>query len=129
VVPDSAADRAGMRTGDRVVQADNVLMQNWDEWRQYVRERPEQLVQLQVEREGRTIYLALIPERIFEEQEQYGRAGIAPQLPDWPEDMIREIDYGFFGSIQEAGAKTWDTTVLILSSLKKMITAQAGKPS
>jgi len=52
VVSGSAAERAGLRPGDRVTHADGRALANWDELVQTVRRRPGQPLRLTVERAG-----------------------------------------------------------------------------
>lgn len=129
VVPDSPAAQAGFATGDIVVETDGIVMNDWESWRQYIRQHPEQSVSVRVDRDGTRLDLVLVPEAVDEEGVQIGRAGIAPQVPEWPEDMIRDVHYGAIGSIQQAGIKTWETAGLILGSLKKLVTGMVSTKS
>jgi len=47
--------------------------------------------------------------------------GMSVQIPEWPEGMIRKMEYGPLEAATQAFKKTWDTTVLILDSVKKMM--------
>lgn len=129
VVPGSPAEQAGFIAGDAVVEVDGIAMRDWETWRQYIRDNPGDRIVISVEREGVVENLVLIPEVIEEEGMQIGRAGIAPQPPEWPEEMVREVHYGLIGSVQQAGVKTWETTGLILGSLKKLVTGMVSTKS
>lgn len=129
VVPGSPAAEAGFLAGDEVVEVDGATMPDWESWRQYIRQHPEQPISITVNREGTDIDLVLIPEAVDEEGVQIGRAGIAPQVPEWPESMVRDVQYGFLGSVQQAGIKTWETGGLILGSLKKLVTGMVSTKS
>jgi regulator of sigma E protease len=129
VVPGSAAAEAGFLAGDEVITVDGAAMADWESWRQYIRSHPGQPISTRVNRDGISLELVLVPEAVEEEGAQIGRAGIAPQVPEWPQDMMREVHYGVLGSIQQAGIKTWDTGGLILGSLKKLVTGMVSTKS
>lgn len=129
VVPDSPAASAGFVAGDEVITVDGMVMPNWETWRQYIRQHPQQPISIRVEREGNEVSLVLVPEAVDEEGAQIGRAGIAPQVPEWPASMVRDVHYGLLGSVQQAGIKTWETGGLILVSLKKLITGMVSTKS
>src|SRR5690606_37284504 len=75
-----------------------------------------------LERAGRTLSITLTPDVREQDGRQVGfiGAGIAPF--EWPEHMVRQIDYNPLVAIPVAVVKNWDMTVLTLDSLKKMVT-------
>ncbi len=57
----SAADRAGFQAGDRIVALDGKPVRYWGEWVRYVRERPEQQIDVTVQRDDGTRASAVAP--------------------------------------------------------------------
>lgn len=58
VVPGSAAEQAGLRAGDRIVEVDDTAVESFNELRTFLgRKRPGDRIQLRVERDGKELEL------------------------------------------------------------------------
>jgi regulator of sigma E protease len=122
VVPGGAADRIGMVSGDLVLRADGVDLPLWMDWVEYVRERPEQAIELEYERDGELIQALIVPDREVDESgEAFGRVGLGVALPDMPPEMLREFDRGPLQALGASFERTGELTVFTLKSIKKMI--------
>lgn len=122
VVAGDPAENAGLIAGDRVLSADNIPMNDWSTWVSYVRARPGQTIEVEVLRGGGTFSTAIVPKRaVTEDGVAIGQVGMSVQIPEWPEGMIRKMEYGPLEAATQAFKQTWDTTVLILDSVKKMM--------
>ena len=122
VVAGSPAQLGGMQTGDLVVAADGQSMGTWQEWVEYVRQRPEESVSVLVERDNRQLILNITPERkLDDESHAYGYVGVGVAMPAWPESMQRTMQYGVVGAAVAAVGKTWKMSAFTLSSIKKML--------
>lgn len=118
----SPAQQAGLQPGDTVVRADGEPMNEWQQWVDYVRSRPGERIELQLEREGGRVTVDLVPEEhVAEDGSVYGLVGVVAEPPEWPEHMIRKVQYGPLAALSPAMVKTGETTVMILDSIKKMI--------
>ncbi len=128
IVPDGAAERAGLQGGDRIVAADGETVDSWNDWVEYVRERPEQTLQLIVLRGGVEVPLTLVPARKRDAGQEIGFIGASVQLPDQEQrDTMRVVvRYGLLEAAPAALGKTWEVTTLTLRTLWKML---AGKAS
>jgi regulator of sigma E protease len=125
VLPESPAERADLRAGDIVRSADGQLMPEWMDWVKYVRARPGQNMQLEVERGGQTLSLNITPKRIVTEAgEAQGQVGVSPVLPKFPEEMQRTYEYTLAGAFVAGVEKTWETSHFVLLSVKKLIFGQ-----
>ncbi len=125
VLPESPAEAAGLKSGDRVLSADGEPMPEWKHWVDYVRARPGQSMNLEVEREGEVIAVAITPKRIVnDEGEVHGQVGVSPVIPSWPEEMLREYHYSVPGAFVRAVEKTWETSHFVLISVKKLLLGQ-----
>lgn len=122
VLAGSAAERAGFKTGDRLIAMDGLTIEGWEEWVHYVRERPSQPIEAAVARDGDELVLTLTPEALTRENgEVLGRAGVSVELPKLPPEMVRRHHYNPVNAVGAALQETWDTGVFILLSMKKLI--------
>lgn len=85
---DSAAARAGVRTGDRIVAIGGKGIDRFDDLKVYAAMRPGEAVPLDIVRDGRTASLPLtigtLTERDrFGTEYRVGRIGIGPSAPVW----------------------------------------------
>ncbi|MFZ5653029.1 MAG: sigma E protease regulator RseP [Pseudomonadota bacterium] len=122
VEPGGPAALAGMQPGDRVLAADGQPIADWDAWVGYVRARPGQQIAVEVERQGRTLVLAITPQAVAEGAATHGRVGMAAAGVEWPERYRREVRFGPLQALGRGVAATWDNGAMILDSLGKMIT-------
>ncbi len=119
------ADRGGLRSGDRVLALDGAKLASWREFVEFVRAHAGQPVNMQVEREGRTVSLVIQPEVVSDNGASHGRigAGVAP-----PEEAVGEyyatVRYAPWTAFAKAVVKTWDMSILTLRMLWKMVTLQ-----
>jgi regulator of sigma E protease len=122
VVEGSPAQQAGLQSGDKLIRADGLDMSEWVDWVEYVRERPGQSIDLVYLRDGIEARTELIPAEKFDEQgKAYGQVGVAVQMPDWPEDLLRSYQYGPLAALQAAAERTWSMSMFTLEAIKKML--------
>ena len=128
LVAGGAGDRGGLRSGDQVVMADGTAISYWSQWVDYVRERPEQLIRVQVLRDGRELMLELVPEKTTDNGQQIGRIGAYVRLPSEEQraTMRVVVRHGLLEALPAALGKTWSVTTLTLRTLWKMVTGVAS---
>ena len=115
VISGGAADRAGLQQGDRVIAVNGEPVATWGEWVQQVSQAPGELLQLDVQRSGRTIGIAMTPDAVEAEGQTLGRAGVMV-------GGLREIRYGPVEAIPAAFSRLGQQTSMILGAIGKMIT-------
>ena len=128
VLPGSVAERAGLRSGDRVLAVDGEGVANWEAFVQQVRKRPGRDTSLDIERDGVKLAVRLRPESVRDEatQASIGRIGAAPRMPPGAEEEFALVRYGPVAALGLAASRTWDTTTFSLRVLGKMITGQVS---
>ncbi|KPJ94675.1 MAG: RIP metalloprotease RseP [Gammaproteobacteria bacterium SG8_11] len=124
---DGAAQRDGLRTGDRVVSVNGREVSLWEDWVDIVRNNPEQTLQVEIERDAMVEVIMLTPKRELTDQGEIGRIGAAPQVS---EEMINQyravVSYGPIKALWTAVTETWRMSVLTLRMLGKMIVGEVS---
>ena len=118
IAPESAAESAGLEVDDRIVSADGEKIEDWEQWVDYVRARPEQKIRVGVERQGKLISLDLTPARV---EGDIGKIGAGVRLQEMPEELKSRVQYGSGEALVNAVVKTWDMSTLTLRMLGKMV--------
>lgn len=121
VIVASPAEKAGLKTGDKILQVDDLPINDWQSWVEYVRERPAKPLQVSLERDSETSQITLIPELVEESGKSFGRVGVGVQAYTIPEDLIRSYNYSVVGAFVAGVNKTWETSGFVLLSVKKLI--------
>ncbi len=128
VTPDMPADRAGMRTGDRVAAIDGEPVQFWDDFVAAVRDRPGETITVAVDRNGTQLSLPVAVAAIDNGGEQIGQVGAGVQTyPDALIERVRVLErYGPIAALGAGIEKTWETSVLTLRMIGRMVTGDVS---
>ncbi|MFP1825825.1 sigma E protease regulator RseP [Lonsdalea quercina] len=122
IQPHSAAEKAGLQAGDRIVKVDGQLLSRWQQFVIAVREHPGERVELSVEREGETLTLTLTPDsKTVGKDKIEGFAGVIPRVTPLPEEYKTVRQYGPFSAVYEATDKTWQLMKLTVGMIGKLI--------
>ncbi len=123
VQKDSAAQKAGLQAGDRIVKVDRQVLANWRTFALQVRDNPGKPIALDIERAGAPVSLTLIPDtRSVGKGVEQGFAGVVPKVIPLPDEYKTIRQYGPFVAFYEAGDKTWQLMKLTVNMLGKLIT-------
>ncbi len=121
------ADRAGLREGDSIVSIEGREIETWSALVEAIRERPGVPLATRVERDGAQLELSVTPEVAEEGGERFGRIGIgAIDVPELREQMFTTVRYGPVEGLTRAIGKTWDTSVLTLKMIGRMLTGDVS---
>ncbi len=127
LIADAPAQQAGLQPGDRVTGVDAEPIRDWNEWVDYVRARPDQRLQVEIERDGIPISLELVPRSVEDHGETIGQIGAYVRQPaDMREVMRTEVRYGPLESMGKSMDKTWEMTALTLRTLWGMVSGKAS---
>ncbi|GGX89216.1 RIP metalloprotease RseP [Massilia dura] len=123
VDPAGAGARAGLRTGDQVVAMDGKPVVDIGAFSAAIRQAADRPVQLDVRRAGALVRVPVVPEAAS------GKDGVTVgkikvELLGRP-DMIVVAD-GPFGAVAKATRKVWDTSVLTVRMIGRMIIGEVS---
>jgi len=123
VQTDSAAQKAGLQAGDRIVKVDGQVLANWRIFAMQVRDNPGKPIALEVERAGSSVDITLTPDtKSVGKGKEQGFAGVVPKVIPLPDEYKTIRQYGPFVAFYEAGDKTWQLMKLTVNMLGKLIT-------
>lgn len=127
VVPESAAEIAGIVPGDTVISLNHQPITRWKDFTRIVTANPDQPLALMVLREGQTHELTLTPRlKVSDQGERVGFAGIAVKAPPLPDDLITREHLGPWDALVGGVHKTADTIGMTFQLLGKMIVGKLG---
>ena len=115
VQPDSAAEEAGMQAGDEVIEIEGNSVSTWMEFTEVIQVKPNESVNLVVQRGDHTENLTVTPNAVEIEEEgiEVGQVGV---LLAFEKSFTKTFTYGF--------TQTYETTTLIIKNLFMLVTGQ-----
>ncbi|HCZ9100589.1 TPA: sigma E protease regulator RseP [Klebsiella michiganensis] len=122
VQSDSAAQKAGLQAGDRIVKVDGQPLTQWMTFVNLVRDNPGRALVLDIERQGSPLSVTLTPDTKPTKGKAEGFAGVVPKVIPLPDEYKTVRQYGPFAAIAEATDKTWQLMSLTVRMLGKLIT-------
>ena len=141
VAEGSVAQRAGLQAGDRILHANGVQVQRWMDVVEVIRAHPGQTVQLDIERgdvrDGTSaLQIAVVPQAVAESgpknswpgtRKTAGKIGAGPKVDEaaW-QAMFVEVSYGPLEALAQSLRKTWETSVISLKMLGKMVIGEVS---
>ena len=127
VVAGSAAARAGLRSGDRVVAVAGKPVERWETFVEAIVARPDQTVDVDIARGNQQLTVSVRPDRITENGRTFGRIGVKPRIDPANIEKLRIlVRHGPFESIPLAVKKVWDMSVFSLKMMGRMLTGDVS---
>jgi len=126
LVEGEAGEQAGLLAGDRIVRVAGKRIDGWTQWVEIIRASPELELEVEVERGNQLIELRLTPALSeLPDGSRIGIIGAYVQQVDYdelvPREMRREVKYNVLSAIVPAITETYEKSVFVLVSIKKMI--------
>ena len=130
ILPNSAAEKAGFMTEDKIISIGGVTITDWEQVVNIVKTSPNKKLWFEIERAQKTLRVAAMPEKVEENSNSIGRLGAAVKLDQKELDsLLVEFNYSPLVSLQKAVGKTWDTSIFSLNMLGKMLLGQVSLKS
>lgn len=121
VVSGSPADKAGLQSGDLIQSTDGKPMALWQDWVDYVRAKPGEMLDVQLLRDGQKIRVRLTPETVeADDGVAIGRVGVGVVVPTMPEEQRREFRRGPLEALAAGVQRTGDMVGFTVKSMAKM---------
>nr|WP_228547473.1 RIP metalloprotease RseP [Filobacillus milosensis] len=113
VQEDSPAAEAGLVQGDEIIDVNGNNMEGWIDFVYYIQERPNEEVQLTIERDGEILEKSLTTKSVEANDKTIGQIGVARNFIDSP---VAALKFGF--------TQTYDVGLLILKAVGQLVTGQ-----
>ncbi|WP_288995356.1 RIP metalloprotease RseP [uncultured Psychrobacter sp.] len=129
LTPDGAANRQGLKVGDRITAINDVAIADWISATRIIRDNPETLLNFTVLREGKPVQLAIMPQGKKDHLgNDFGQIGamVAQSEIVIPEDYKTTVVYGPGESLVKSFEKTEQLAVMTVSSMGKMLSGMIG---
>ncbi|HEI9874818.1 TPA: sigma E protease regulator RseP [Proteus mirabilis] len=122
VTLDSAAEKAGLQAGDRIVKVDGQPIDTWHPFTYFVRQSPNKTLELLVERNGASLVLNITPTAIaLKDGSEVGQVGAKLQVLPPDEQYLIMQQYNPFSALYEASDKTWQLMGLTVKMIGKLV--------
>ena len=126
IVMGGRAERGGLRAGDEIISVNGESILGWSHWVTVIRSNPELALDVIVKRGESEAGLEIRPELVrLSNGTAIGRIGASVQETALSEildsEMQRHISFNAFTAIQPALQETWNNSVFVLDSIKKMV--------
>jgi len=126
LVDGGAGEQAGLLAGDKIVRVAGQRIDGWTQWVEIIRASPELELDVEVERGDQFVELRLTPALSeLADGSRIGIIGAYVQQVDYdqlvPREMRREVKYNAVSAIVPAITETYEKSVFVLVSIKKMI--------
>lgn len=134
VIAGGAADRQGLKAGDRLLSINQEKITNWFDIARIVHANPEVALSIVVERKGtgaepatKQLTLNVMPQAKRDEfGNRIGMLSIAPIVKPFkvPAEYQQTLQYGPIEAIPLAFKRTWDLSAMTVSAFGKMLTGK-----
>ena len=126
IIPGGAAQAADLRIGDEIISVDGRSIRGWTHWVEVIRASPELTLNVVVQRGGINSALLMTPETAtLDDGTVIGSIGAYVQETTLaellPPEMQRQVNYNVLSAIQPAVIETWDKSLFVLDSVRKMV--------
>ncbi|HEJ9486132.1 TPA: sigma E protease regulator RseP [Proteus mirabilis] len=118
----SAAEKAGLQAGDRIVKVDGQPIDTWHPFTYFVRQSPNKALELLVERNGSSLMLKVTPTAVaLKDGTEIGQVGAQLQILPPDEQYLIMQQYNPFSALYEASDKTWQLMGLTVKMIGKLV--------
>ncbi|MEW6166279.1 MAG: RIP metalloprotease RseP [Pseudomonadota bacterium] len=127
VLAGEPAQAAGFRPGDELLSYDGVPIESWQQWAQWLRAHPGEVVRVKLRRGSEVLELSLVIGRHEEGGRVIGRFGAAVANPgDLWQDLRAVSRLGVAEAVPEALVQTWRVSWMTLRLLGRMVTGEVS---
>ncbi|MGB4811308.1 MAG: RIP metalloprotease RseP [Methylophilaceae bacterium] len=116
---DGPAAKAGLKVNDLILKANQQTIKHWQDFTSVIKESASKKVELLVQRNGEELTIIILPEAKIVEGKTIGMIGVAAL-----DSRVSMINYSPLRAFVKATATTWDTSIVSLKLMEKLVTGQ-----
>lgn len=124
VLPDSAANRGGLRINDHILAMNHQALTDWIVMAEYVRLHPGEKLDLMIQRGARRIPLSLIIGSKTIEGKEQGFLGMHSKKMDWPTTWLRFQRQGPLTALGTAWSQSLDLIQATFSLIGRFVSGK-----
>ena len=122
VAEDGAGYAAGLREGDRLVAINGTDILSVEAFINNVSSSANTAVELLIERDSGQLMVTAVPRMVDRDGQQVGQLGVQlASMGSYPEELLRNVEYGVFGAVVRAAEETAQTSLFVIKSIGKLV--------
>ena len=129
VTADNPAALQGLQAGDRIVQVNETVTNQWTDVTRIVRANPEQKLTFSVLRDDKPLQIQVTPKANKDAMgTEHGFIGAAAKIENYkiPTEYIQTVKYSPWSAFGMAVTKTWQLSVMTVKAIGKMVSGLIG---
>ena len=118
IEPNSPAEKAGLKVGDKILAINNKPIKSWYEILDYIKKTKGEPIKLLVKRGNKTLTIEVKPK--FDKKLGRYIIGIAPKSD------FKVVKYGFIDALKKSLEKSYELTISLWEVIKGLITGEVS---
>ncbi len=125
VLKGGAGERAGLKTGDKLIVANGVQLTTWQQWVKFIQQNPNNDLDVQLLRKGNIHSVSLRPDK---NEQGKGAIGVAvnAKATEIPDEYFATIQLDPITAIGKAFRETWQFSTLTVKGIWGMLTGSVS---
>ncbi|MCI0468803.1 MAG: RIP metalloprotease RseP, partial [Nitrospirae bacterium] len=120
IMPDTAASRALIQKGDRIIEINGRQVNQWTDMTEIIQKNANKPLTLKIQRDSGHVTIPIVPESkkmkdLFGEEKEVGMIGVKPS----GNTILQK--HGIISAAKNAVLKTWDISVLTVIGIVKLV--------
>ena len=122
IIKDSAAEKAGLQEGDKVIDVDGIPIDDWEKLVEIVQANPDKTLKLNIERINGKEFINVIPTSMEKDNKKIGQIGAGVLINEKVmQDYLVTVQSSPLTALSRAIKKTYETASFTLKMLVNML--------